>query len=193
MVSSLKDALLGAGLKAPEPKKKPQKPHRPTQAGKPKPNASAKSKPKRPKLDAKALQSDENVSLAAAYKARTAQEQRERDLAKRKKQAEAKAKRERIQAVLKLIEGKTLNREDAEESRYFEYARKIRRVYVTAEQQEQLNSGELGVVQSKGRYYIVAAAIAKAVQEAAPEFLALLQAPENGTEEAEASPDPTAD
>ncbi len=193
MVSSLKDALLGAGLKAPEPKKKHQKPIRPVHAGKPKSGTSAKPKPKRPKLDAKALQCDENVSLAAAYKARTAQEQRERDLAKRKKEAEAKAKRERIQAVLKLIDGKALNRDDAEESRYFEYARKIRRVYVTAEQQEQLNAGELGVVQSKGRYYIVAAEVAKAVQEAAPEFLALLQVPEDGTAKPEPVPDPIAD
>jgi len=183
MVSSLKDALLGAGLKAPEPKIR-----------KPKPNRGPRHQAKSHKPGPKAAQgqtanqkptklTDEEFSLAAAYKARTSQEQRERDLAKRKKEAAAKARKERIAKVLELIEGKVLNDEKAEESRYFEYSKKIRRIYVTPEQQAALNAGELGVVQNKGTYKLVPVDVARAVLEAAPEFLALLVDPNEPTEE----------
>ena len=179
MVSSLKDALLGVGFKAPEPKAKPvhkgpKPPHHKSKSPAKKPKKPAKA----PKPSAKDLMEDENLSLAAAYKARSSQEQRERDLAKRKKEQEAAAKRARLEKVRALIEGKALNVADAEESRYFEYARKIRRIYVTAEQQQGLNEGRLGVVQLKGSYTLVVAEIAREVQAVAPELVALLQAPE---------------
>ncbi|MCB1608683.1 MAG: DUF2058 family protein [Xanthomonadales bacterium] len=179
MVSSLKDALLGVGFKAPEPKAKPvhkgpKPPHHKSKSPSNKPKKPAKA----PKPSAKDLMEDENLSLAAAYKARSSQEQRERDLAKRKKEQEAAAKRARLEKVRALIEGKALNVADAEESRYFEYARKIRRIYVTAEQQQGLNAGRLGVVQLKGSYTLVVAEIAREVQAVAPELVALLQAPE---------------
>ena len=179
MVSSLKDALLGVGFKAPEPKAKPvhkgpKPPHHKSKSPSNKPKKPAKA----PKPSAKDLMEDENLSLAAAYKARSSQEQRERDLAKRKKEQEAAAKRARLEKVRALIEGKALNVADADESRYFEYARKIRRIYVTAEQQQGLNEGSLGVVQLKGSYTLVVAEIAREVQAVAPELVALLQAPE---------------
>lgn len=189
MVSSLKDALLGAGVKAPEPKPKQARPNTGQRHdGKPRRKGPRPAKPPQDKPASKPL-SDEEFSLAAAYKARTSQEQRERDLAKRKKEAEAKARRERLAKVLALIEGKVLNDADAEESRYFEYSRKIRRIYVTPEQQEALNAGQLGVVQNKGTYKLVPADVARDVAKVAPEFLALLVDPSDTAEPLDPSAD----
>ena len=53
------------------------------------------------------------------------------------------------------LEGKALNREDADIARHFEYGGKIKRIYVTEEQLKQLNAGQLGVVQDNGRYLLV--------------------------------------
>ncbi len=182
MVSSLKDALLGAGVKAPDPKPKKARTHAGKRhEGKPKLQAKSKGRPAQHRPAAKPL-TDEEFSLAAAYKARTSQEQRERDLAKRKKEAAAKARRERVAKVVSLIDGKVLNNPDAEESRYFEYSKKIRRIYVTVEQQDAINQGQLGVVQHKGTYKLVLAEVAREVAKVAPEFLALLVDPEEQAE-----------
>ena len=43
--------------------------------------------------------------------------------------------------------------------RHFEYGGKIKRIYVTADQLQALNAGELGVAQLNGRYLLVTAAV----------------------------------
>ena len=58
-----------------------------------------------------------------------------------------------------MLEGKALNDAAAEIARHFEYGGKIKRVHVTPEQLVALNRGELGVVQSDGRYLLVTAAV----------------------------------
>ncbi|MEZ5444072.1 MAG: DUF2058 family protein [Lysobacterales bacterium] len=197
MVSSLKDALLQAGLKpAPKPEadtRPRSEQNRPSggrarQFGKGRPGAPGKSpapgrpgsagKPAQPgkpkRIDPQALVDAEQVSLAAAYKARQQAEQRELAQAKREREAAAAAKRARQAAAEKLLEGQSLNVADAEDSRYFEYGRKIRRLYVTPEQNQALTEGQLGIVQMKGRFHLVSAVIALAIREAAPEYFALL-------------------
>ena len=76
-----------------------------------------------------------------------------------------------------MLAGKVLNRADAEQPRNFQFAEKIRRVYVTAEQLRQLNAGELGVVMHGGRAVLVARDVALQVQAFAPEVVALLVDP----------------
>jgi uncharacterized protein YaiL (DUF2058 family) len=49
--------------------------------------------------------------------------------------------------------------------RHFEYGGKIKRVHVTPEQLAALNKGELGVVQSEGRYVIVSAEVLAQAKE----------------------------
>jgi uncharacterized protein len=194
MVSSLKDALLQAGLKpAPKPveerpppgKGRPQgrdqakgqgRPNqfnaRPAsqrpQGSKARPDKQTTERPPRQPKDPNSL------SLAEAYKARAQAEQREQAAAKREREAAAAAKRARQAAAEALLEGKALNIADAEDSRYLEYGRKIRRVYVTPEQNQAITDGVLGIVQMKGRFLVVEAEVARAVRAAAPEFFALL-------------------
>ena len=193
MVSSLKDALLQAGLK-PAPKPVEQRP--PPGKGRPQGRDQAKGQGRPNQFNARPGQRPQgsqarpdkqttdrpprqpkdpnSLSLAEAYKARAQAEQRELAAAKREREAAAAAKRARQAAALALLEGKALNIADAEDSRYLEYGRKIRRVYVTPEQNQQITDGKLGIVQMKGRFLVVDAEVARAVQAAAPEFFALL-------------------
>ena len=53
------------------------------------------------------------------------------------------------------MQGKALNRPEADIARHFEYGGKIKRIHVTAEQLRALNAGTLGVVQQDGRYLLV--------------------------------------
>src|SRR5699024_9208522 len=94
------------------------------------------------------------MDLARAYAIRAQTEARERKQAKAEAEAEARARRERKQRLQKLLQGKALNKNDAEHARHFEYGGKIRRVYVDAEQLRRINAGELGVVQHGGRYLV---------------------------------------
>jgi uncharacterized protein YaiL (DUF2058 family) len=196
MVSSLKDALLQAGLK-PAPKPVDERPRTPPGKGRPpgrpagrpqgRPNQfNARNAGQRPKGDQartdkpaverapRPPRDPDKLSLAEAYRARAQAEQREQAAAKREREAAAAAKRARQAAAEALLAGKTLNIPDAEDSRYLEYGRKIRRVYVTPEQNQAITDGELGIVQMKGRFLVVDADVARAIRAAAPEFFALL-------------------
>jgi uncharacterized protein YaiL (DUF2058 family) len=62
--------------------------------------------------------------------------------------------------------------------RHFEYAGKIRRVHLDAEQLAAINQGQLGVVQQAGRYLVVSLAIAEQVRAIDPHQLALLVDPQ---------------
>jgi hypothetical protein len=125
---------------------------RPPQAARP---APAKSGGGRPEFD-----------LGKAYALRAQTEKDERIAAEAAKQEEARLRREARAKLAELLAGKALNDANAEQARHFEYGGKIKRVHVTPEQLVALNKGELGVVQSEGRYVLVAADVlaqAKAV------------------------------
>ncbi|HVU81088.1 MAG TPA: DUF2058 family protein [Rhodanobacteraceae bacterium] len=158
MSESLRDQLLKAGFK-PSPKVKPApKPH----VHKPelrKPHASAEP------------------DLAQAFAMRAKADRAEREAAEREAREKAAEKKERKRKLQALLDGKALNKTDADQPRNFEFAGKIRRVYVTADQLQQLNRGELGVVMHGGRALVVARDVALQVQEVAPEVVALLVDP----------------
>lgn len=121
---------------------------------------------------------DEEIDLAKAYALRAQFEQRERERKLQEEREAAERRRRQREQVAALIEGRTLNREDAEAIRNFEYGGKIRRVYVTDEQLELLNSGQLGVVQMRGRYLLVDRALAEEVQAIDAHAIALIVDPE---------------
>jgi uncharacterized protein YaiL (DUF2058 family) len=157
MSESLRDQLLKAGFKpSPKPKAKPhpRKPERrePRDAGEP--------------------------DLALAFALRAKAERAEREAAEREAREKAAAKKERKRKLQELLVGKTLNREDAEQARNFEFAGKIRRIYVTKEQLARLNGGELGVVMHVGRALLVSRDVALRVQAIAPEVVVLLVDPD---------------
>ena len=136
--------------------------------------------------------SQEEIDLARAYALRHAQEQREKATAERAAAERARRRKEQREKAQALVQGKTLNRAEAELMRHFEYGGKIRRVHVDAAQLRALNAGELGVIQLDGRYWLVERALAESVREVAPQHVALLPDPGAGDDADEfgALPDP---
>ena len=121
-------------------------------------------------------------SLAALYKARELEEQRQKQAIVAQAEAKARAKRERKQQVQGLLTtyaqatgASSLATEstDAQVARHFEYARKIRRIYLSEAQRTALNAGELGVVQMDGRFSLLPIELVQQIQQLAPEFIAL--------------------
>ncbi|HET7299739.1 MAG TPA: DUF2058 family protein [Oleiagrimonas sp.] len=114
------------------------------------------------------------MDLARAYAIRAKAESSERKRAKAEAEAEARARKERKQRLQQTLQGKALNKADAERVRHFEYAGKIRRVYVDDAQWKALNDGQLGVVQSSGSYVLVSLEVIEKVRAFAPDHVALL-------------------
>jgi hypothetical protein len=178
MSSSIRDALRLSGALdqfkpvAPEPRtgrgeargrgdRPDQRGDRGPRAGKPprppgRPGAATKT-PRRPGKPPASAGGDAagEIDLAKAYALRAQTEHRERERRLVAERELAERRRAQRQQVLDLLDGHTLNRDDAETVRNFEYGGKIRRVYVTDEQLVQVNDGRLGVIQMRGRYLLV--------------------------------------
>jgi uncharacterized protein YaiL (DUF2058 family) len=183
MSNSLKDQLLGLGFKTvPEPPRqaKPADPRpqggRPApqarpHGGKPSPQARPHGgrpvPPSRPQPGRGAPQGKPRADfdLGKAYALRAQKEKNERIAAEQAKQEEARLRREARAKLTALLEGKALNDATAEHVRHFEYGGKIKRVHVTPEQLVKLNAGELGVLQSEGRYLLVTAEVLAQAKE----------------------------
>lgn len=166
MADSLRDQLLKSGIvkqvrdeKRPAPSQSRGKGGR-GNAGKPKPARDAAE-----------------IDLARAYAMRARDEAAERKRAEQEAAERARVKRERKARVQKLLEGRSLNKTEADQARHFEYGGKIRRVYVDAAQLAALNAGELGVIQQAGRYLLVTREVAEQIREIDEGVVALLPQP----------------
>lgn len=168
MSESLRDQLLKAGFKPSQPAKF---------------NKHVRHKPESHKSRAPA-----EPDLAHAFALRAKIERAEHEVAEREVREKAAAKKERKRKLQELLGGKVQNRDDAEQPRNFEFAGKIRRIYVTKEQLAQLNVGELGVVMHGGRALLVTREVALAAQAIAREAIALLVDP-NAPAEDDGVPD----
>lgn len=161
-MGSLQDALLKAGLADETQIKTRRQEKKPGGAttGRPAPDKRSKA-PGRKQASKKVSQKkpdskgSEESDLARAYRARQRAEAAERAAERQKKQAAQDERRKRNLALDELIKGNTLNRKEAEMPRYFEHLGRIRRVLCTPEQREQLNRGEIGVVNLRGSYLLV--------------------------------------
>ncbi|QNK01586.1 DUF2058 domain-containing protein [Dyella telluris] len=185
MADSLRDQLLKSGIvKQVREEKRPAAPQGgksigqrpgggPFKGGKPgqhKPQGKPQGKPAGGK-------SQEDIDLAKAYAIRAQTEANERKRAEQAAAEEARVRRERKLKIQQLLEGKTLNKADAEHVRHFEYGGKIRRVHVDADQLKAINAGELGVVQQQGRYLVVTRELADQVKAIDVNQIALLVEP----------------
>jgi uncharacterized protein len=174
MVDSLRDQLLKSGIvKQLKDEKRQQQP---VQKG----GAQQHGKGKPPHKPHKPVRSQEEMDLAKAYAIRAQTEAAERKRVEQEAAEQARLKRERKAKVLQLLEGKVLNKADADQVRHFEYGGKIRRMYVDAAQLADLNVGKLGIVQNGGRYLLVPLDVAQQVREIDPHLLALLVDPSTG-------------
>jgi len=183
MSNSLKDALLGLGFKAaPEPPKKPRpaadaRPHErkgaPARSGAQGKGGAApergRAQGQRPPhgrpVAHKPAGPKQEFDLGKAFALRAQHEKDERIAAEKAKQEEARLRREARAKLAELLKDKALNDANAEHVRHFEYGGKIKRVHVTPEQLAALNKGELGVLQSEGRYVLVTAEVLAQAKE----------------------------
>jgi uncharacterized protein YaiL (DUF2058 family) len=187
MVDSLRDQLLKCGIATPtppargrqQPRKPAAEPSRPTALRQPRPGAPKAAKSHNPG----------EIDLAKAYALRAQTLARERQQLAQATAEEARQRRERKLALQQLLVGKALNKADADQPRSFEYAGKIRRVYVDAPQLAALNRGELGVVQQGGRYLLVTREVAEQVRGIDPHHLALLPDPDDAAVADDGVPD----
>jgi uncharacterized protein len=160
-MGSLQDALLKAGLAEETQLKKQRRPDKPGGGSPNRSKAGAKpngrKKPAQAKADGKKAprKTSAESDLARAYRARQQAEAAERAAERQRRQAAQDERRKRNLALDELIKGNTLNRKDAEMPRYFEHLGRIRRVLCTPEQRDQLNRGEIGVVNLRGSYLLV--------------------------------------
>lgn len=161
MSESLRDQLLKSGLAQklkPEPRAKP-----PQRTHSPKPPVA--QPPRREPSE---------IDLAKAYALRDRNERETREREQREAEQRAREKKERRQKLAALLNGKALNDASAEIPRHFPHANKIRRIYVTAEQLQRLNGGELAVAQFAGRYLLVTRETGLAAQAIDADALVLL-------------------
>lgn len=116
---------------------------------------------------------DAEIDLAKAYAIRAQKEKQERLAAEQLKQARAEARQQAKKQLDALVKDKALNHPDAEIARYFPYGGKIKRVFVTAEQLEALNQGQLGVLQIDGHYLLLSRDEVEQAEKILPSSVAL--------------------
>jgi uncharacterized protein YaiL (DUF2058 family) len=166
MADSLQDQLLALGLA----KDKPRKP--------------AKNRPKKPaKRRTKAGNPPGEMSLDKAWALREKEEKRSAEQRRARKIEEDRKRREINKAIKALVEPHRANRADAEVARNFLYRERIRKVYVTPEQNKALASGELGLVYLSGGYHLLAAEHVEAVRKIAADHVVDLGGDEPEEEE----------
>lgn len=203
MSDSLKDQLLALGFKAPPksaaPAAKGGQGHKTSPAPRGGPTGKRSSaegagsgkpdtrrddrrpaRPPRVRVPGPARDAAE-IDLAKAYALRARVEREAMERLEREAAEKARLKAERKAQVAKLLDGAELNLVEAEHPRHFEYAGKIRRVYVDAAQLAAINAGELAIVQHKGRFLVVTCALAREVQAIEPALLALLVDPNSAS------------
>ena len=162
MAESLQEQLRALGLAREKPvrerKKEPPGP----------PGGGQKRKGPRP---GKAGRGPGEPSLDRAWALREQQEKDEADAARRRKLAEDRRRREINQSIRRIVDAHRLNREDAEVARNFLFRGRIRKIYVTPEQQAALTAGELGIVYLTGGYHLLAPEQLEAVRGIDPDHL----------------------
>ena len=174
MADSLRDQLLKSGIVKQVQQQKVREPRRPAvpQAKPPRRDGKPHTRPSAP-----SAKDDSEIDLAKAYAMRTQIETRERRQVEKDVAEQARLRRERKLKIQQLLDGKALNKAEADLARNFEYGGKIRRVHVDAAQLAALNAGELGVVQQAGRYLLVSRDIAEQVKAIDAHQVALLTDP----------------
>jgi uncharacterized protein YaiL (DUF2058 family) len=95
------------------------------------------------------------LSLDQAYALREREERRQAERARQQKLEEDRRRRELNKAIREIVSAGRKNREDAEIARNFMFNGRIRKVYVTAEQQQALSMNELGIVYLAGSYHLL--------------------------------------
>lgn len=110
-------------------------------------------------------------SLDQAWALREQEEQRRVQQARNRKLEDDRRRRETNERVRAIVDAHGLNRDDAEVVRNFLFRGRIRKIYVTPEQQRALNADELGIVYLAGGYHLLAPEHLQAVRAISAEHV----------------------
>lgn len=154
MADSLQDQLLALGLAKDKPRK-------------PKKKSPRKPGGQRPQ----ARKAAGEMSLDKAWALRNKEEKRSAEQKRARKIEEDRKRREINKAIKAIVEPHRLNRADAEVARNFLYRDRIRKLYVTPEQNRSLATGDLGLVYLSGGYHLLAAEHVEAVRKIAADHV----------------------
>jgi len=178
MAESLQDQLKKLGLAREQGEGKQKSANKPR--GKPAGKSHAAVKPGRGR----------EMPLDEAWALRNRAEQKQADEARRRKQAEDR-RRQRINGEIRqIVEAQRQNRDDADVPRNFLYKGRIRKVYVTAGQQQALSEGRLGIAYLTGGYHLLETAALDQVRAISPEHVVdLAGGPTGGDEDEHPVPD----
>ena len=127
-------------------------------------------KAKRPARDPGSQPAGE-PSLDQAYALREREEQQQAQRARQQKLEEERRRRQVNKAIREIVASQRQNCEDADLPRNFMFNGRIRKIYVTAEQQRALNAGDLGIVYLSGSYHLLAPGPLAAVREISNEHV----------------------
>jgi uncharacterized protein YaiL (DUF2058 family) len=110
-------------------------------------------------------------SLDQAWALREQEEQRRAQQARNRKLEEDRRRREINERVRAIVDAHRLNHDNAELARNFLFRGRIRKLYVTPEQQRALNADELGIVYLAGGYHLLAPKHLEAVRAISAEHV----------------------
>jgi uncharacterized protein YaiL (DUF2058 family) len=158
MGNSLQDQLRALGLAGSEPQQRQRK-DKPAR------------KAKRPGGPARGERRDREPTLDEAYALRQREEQRQAEDARRRKLEEERRRRQVNESIRAIVNARRLNRDDAEIARNFIFGGRIRKIYVTAEQQQALAADQLGIVYLAGRYHLLEPDALQAVRQVSAEHV----------------------
>ncbi|MGD2130414.1 MAG: DUF2058 family protein [Lysobacterales bacterium] len=127
------------------------------------------------------------IPLDKAWALRDRAEQKQADQARRRKQSEDRRRQQINGEIRKVVEAHRRNHEDAEIARNFMYKGRIRKIYVTPEQQAALSGGQLGIVYLTGGYHLLEPPALEEVRAISAEHVVDL---DTGSEEDEDAPVP---
>ncbi len=167
MADSLQDQLLALGLAKDKPRKRGKKKAARKPGGRP----------------PQARKAGGEMSLDKAWALREKEEKRSVEQRRARKIEEDRKRREINKAIKAIVEPHRANRDDAEVARNFLYRERIRKVYVTPEQNRALAAGELGLVYLSGGYHLLAAEHVEAVRKIAADHVVDLGGDEPEDEE----------
>jgi uncharacterized protein YaiL (DUF2058 family) len=177
MGDSLQDQLLALGLadSQPEKRQRGRKTKTARRSGK-----SAGTPTREP---------GQELTLDQAYALREREEKQQAERAHRRKIEEERRRRELNQAIREIVTAGRRNRDDADIARYFMYKGRIRKLYVTAEQQQALAADELGIVYLAGSYHLLEPEALEAVRQLSVEHVVDLAAETAGEDPDHPIPD----
>lgn len=111
------------------------------------------------------------LPLDQAYALRQREEQQQAQRARQQKQEEVRRRRKVNKAIHEIVAPRRQNRDDADIPRHFMFNGRIRKIYVTAEQQQALSADRLGIVYLSGSYHLLDTEALAAVRQVSQDHI----------------------